>query len=232
MTEVDNWRELGQQLRVDSIRAANVTKSGHPTSSMSAADLMAVLMSKYLHYDYRPAGEPEQRSPDLLQGTRIPPPLLDVQGCRRDHGRRAAHISRLRQPHGRSPDPRDSLGRRRNRLARPGAADLGRRRPRRQEPRPAPVPGLVPVRRQRDGRGLDVGGVRARRVLRAREPDRHHRREPARAARRDHARLGSRIRTRSGPRPSAGRRSRSTGTTSRRSTAPIRRRSTPPVSPR
>ena len=43
MTEVDNWRELGQQIRVDSIRAANTTKSGHPTSSMSAADLMAVL---------------------------------------------------------------------------------------------------------------------------------------------------------------------------------------------
>ncbi len=52
MTEVDNWRELGQQLRVDSIRAANVPKSGHPTSSMSAADLMAVLLSKYFHYDF------------------------------------------------------------------------------------------------------------------------------------------------------------------------------------
>jgi transketolase len=46
------WRELGQQLRVDSIRAAAVTKSGHPTSSMSAADLMAVLLAKYLHYDF------------------------------------------------------------------------------------------------------------------------------------------------------------------------------------
>ena len=63
MTEVDNWRELGQQLRVDSIRAANVTKSGHPTSSMSAADLMAVLMSKYLHYDY---DQPENPNNDHL----------------------------------------------------------------------------------------------------------------------------------------------------------------------
>src|SRR6266480_7095913 len=52
MTEVGNWSELGQQLRVDSIRSSNVTKSGHPTSSMSAADLMAVLLSKYLHYDF------------------------------------------------------------------------------------------------------------------------------------------------------------------------------------
>src|SRR5437764_13203400 len=52
MDDTERWRELGQQLRVDSIRAAAVTKSGHPTSSMSAADLMAVLMAKYLHYDF------------------------------------------------------------------------------------------------------------------------------------------------------------------------------------
>ena len=227
MTEVDNWRELGQQLRVDSIRAANVTKSGHPTSSMSAADLMAVLMSKYLHYDY---DQPENPNNDHLifsKGHASPLALLDVQGCRRDHGRRAPHIPRLRQPHGRPSDPRDSVGRRRNRLARPGTADLGRRRARRQVPRQAAVPGLVSVRRQRDGRGLDVGGVRARRVLRAREPDRDHRREPARPARRDDARLGSQLVREAGARPSAGRRSRSTGTTSRRSTAHTRRRSTP-----
>jgi transketolase len=46
------WRELGQQLRVDSVRAAAVTNSGHPTSSMSAADLTAVLLAKYLRYDF------------------------------------------------------------------------------------------------------------------------------------------------------------------------------------
>jgi transketolase len=34
------------------VRAAAVTKSGHPTSSMSAADLMAVLLAKYLRYDF------------------------------------------------------------------------------------------------------------------------------------------------------------------------------------
>ncbi len=52
MGDVERWHELGQQLRVDSIRAAAVTNSGHPTSSMSAADLMAVLMTNYLHYDF------------------------------------------------------------------------------------------------------------------------------------------------------------------------------------
>jgi transketolase len=52
MSDAEQWRELGQQLRVDSIRSAAVPKSGHPTSSMSAADLMAVLISKYLRYDF------------------------------------------------------------------------------------------------------------------------------------------------------------------------------------
>ena len=52
MNDLDQWRELGQQLRVDSIRASAAAGSGHPTSSMSAADLMAVLISKYLHYDF------------------------------------------------------------------------------------------------------------------------------------------------------------------------------------
>jgi transketolase len=52
MTDPELWRELGQQLRVDSIRCSAVPKSGHPTSSMSAADLMAVLIAKYLRYDF------------------------------------------------------------------------------------------------------------------------------------------------------------------------------------
>jgi len=58
MADRDLWRELGQQLRVDSIRAAAVTKSGHPTSSMSAADLMAVLLTEYLHYDFDQPEDP------------------------------------------------------------------------------------------------------------------------------------------------------------------------------
>src|SRR4029450_8150058 len=57
------WRELGQQLRVDSVRAAAVTNSGHPTSSMSGADLMAVLLAKHLHYDF---GNPDDPRNDHL----------------------------------------------------------------------------------------------------------------------------------------------------------------------
>ncbi len=50
--EKTQWQELGQQLRVDAVKISGVANSGHPTSSMSAADLMAVLISKYLHYDF------------------------------------------------------------------------------------------------------------------------------------------------------------------------------------
>jgi transketolase len=51
-SQVQQWTNLAQQLRVDSIRCTTAAGSGHPTSSMSAADLMAVLMAKYLHYDF------------------------------------------------------------------------------------------------------------------------------------------------------------------------------------
>src|SRR4051812_11490625 len=50
--DADFRRELGQQLRVDSVRTSAAAGSGHPTSSMSAADLMAVLIDGHLRLDY------------------------------------------------------------------------------------------------------------------------------------------------------------------------------------
>ena len=44
--------DLAQQLRVDSVRASAAAGSGHPTSSMSAADLMAVLLARHFRYDF------------------------------------------------------------------------------------------------------------------------------------------------------------------------------------
>jgi transketolase len=49
---LDTVAELAAQLRVDSIRASTSAGSGHPTSSMSAADLLAVLVTRHLHYDW------------------------------------------------------------------------------------------------------------------------------------------------------------------------------------
>jgi transketolase len=45
-------RRLAAQLRVDSIRCSTQANSGHPTSSLSAADLMAVLLERHLRYDW------------------------------------------------------------------------------------------------------------------------------------------------------------------------------------
>jgi transketolase len=63
MDDRASWAELAAQLRVDSIRSSSAAGSGHPTSSMSAADLVAVLLAKYLHYDF---GAPEDPRNDHL----------------------------------------------------------------------------------------------------------------------------------------------------------------------
>ena len=52
MSEVERWRELGMQLRVDAVRASAKAGSGHPSSSMSAADLAAVLLDAHFRYDF------------------------------------------------------------------------------------------------------------------------------------------------------------------------------------
>jgi transketolase len=50
--------ELAQQLRVDSVRSSTSAGSGHPTSSMSAADLLAVLIGRHLRYDWDDPANP------------------------------------------------------------------------------------------------------------------------------------------------------------------------------
>jgi transketolase len=44
--------ELAQQLRVDSILCSTKAGSGHPTSALSAADMMAVLLARHLVYNW------------------------------------------------------------------------------------------------------------------------------------------------------------------------------------
>ena len=61
--QTEELHRLAQQIRVDSIRASTAAGSGHPTSSLSAADLLAVLMTRYLRYDF---GHPEHSDNDHL----------------------------------------------------------------------------------------------------------------------------------------------------------------------
>ena len=44
--KLEVYAALARQLRADSIRCSTAAGSGHPTSSLSAADLMAVLLAR------------------------------------------------------------------------------------------------------------------------------------------------------------------------------------------
>lgn len=55
--------ELAAQLRADAIRASGSASSGHPTSSLSAADLMAALLAWHLRYNW---DEPRAATNDHL----------------------------------------------------------------------------------------------------------------------------------------------------------------------
>src|SRR6266542_1842218 len=63
MSQTQQWHDIAQQIRVDSIRATTEAGSGHPTSSMSAADLAAVLISGHLRCDF---SAPERPNNDHL----------------------------------------------------------------------------------------------------------------------------------------------------------------------
>jgi transketolase len=49
---LETARCMAAQLRVDSVRCSTAAGSGHPTSSLSAADLMAVLLVNHFRYDW------------------------------------------------------------------------------------------------------------------------------------------------------------------------------------
>ena len=223
----EQLHELAQQLRVDSVRAAAAAGSGHPTSSMSAADLMAVLCSPATSATTSRAPENPANDHLVFSKGHASPLLYSLYKAAgaiddeelltfREFG------SRL-QGH---PTPEipwvdvatGSLGQ--GLPISVGIALAGARLESRR------LPGLGALRRLRAGRGLDVGGLRAGRPRPPRQPDRDRRRQPARPARPDHARVGHLLAGGPRQRPAAGTCRRSTATTSRRSTPPTRRRST------
>ncbi len=63
VTTADRRRALAQQFRVDSVRMSAAAKSGHPTSAMSAADLLSVLVDGYVRFDF---DEPKSPANDRL----------------------------------------------------------------------------------------------------------------------------------------------------------------------
>jgi transketolase len=62
--DLQAWRELARQLRIDSVRVSSAAGSGHPTSSLSAADLMAVLVAR--HMRFRPQSPEDPHNDHLI----------------------------------------------------------------------------------------------------------------------------------------------------------------------
>ena len=194
MADQERWQELGQQLRVDSGPRRSCGGLGPPDVVDVGGRPDGRPPRQVPPLRLRPAREPGERPPDLLQGPRLA--TASTPSSRRPARSPTSELLTFRKLGSRlegHPTPvlpwvdvaTGSLG--------PGPADRRRRRARRQGARPAALPRLGALRRQRDGGGLDVGGLRARVQREARQPDGDHRRQPPRAARRDHAWLGSRL---------------------------------------
>ena len=193
MDDVQLWRELGQQFRVDSVRCAAAAKSGHPTSGMSAADLMAVLAREVPALRLRRPGHGDERPAHLLQGPRVDAPLRDVPRRGRDLGRGAAHLPPVRERCSRGTRRRSSPGWTSPpaRSARGCRSGSGWRSP------ASTSTGC------RTGSGCCAGDSETAEgsiweafehasALRARQPDRDPRRQPARPARPDDGRVAPR----------------------------------------
>ena len=82
-TWTEQVRDLAQQLRADAIRMTTAAGSGHPTSALSAAELMAVLLARYLRYAF---ADPQHPNNDRLifskgHATPLLYPLLAAAGA-------------------------------------------------------------------------------------------------------------------------------------------------------
>ncbi len=71
-TDISTQQALAAQLRIDSIRCTTAAASGHPTSAMSAADLMSVLLTDHLRYDFDNPDDPNNDSLIFSKGHACP----------------------------------------------------------------------------------------------------------------------------------------------------------------
>src|SRR5256886_15778629 len=77
-TRLDLYRQIARQLRADSIRSSTAAGSGHPTSSLSAADLMAVLLPGPPPLDWAEPPDPPDHHLPFSKGPGAPPPVPGV----------------------------------------------------------------------------------------------------------------------------------------------------------
>ena len=219
-TWLQTARRVATQLRVDSIRMTTAAGSGHPTSSMSAADVMAVLVTRHLRIDWSNPSDPANDHFVLSKGHASPLlyaawkalGIVDDYALMHDYRRFGSVLEGHPLPGlpGVDVATTGSLGQ--GLPAAVGIALAG------ATTRPVALPGGGAQRRQRTGRGLGVGGRRQGVTFRPAKPHHDRRRQRAGHAWPDRVRGATSMPTVHGSRPSAGTSARSTGMTRSKST--------------
>jgi transketolase len=69
---IDTLRNIAAQLRIDSVRSTSAAGSGHPTSCMSAADIVSALFFSEMRYDPKDPQNPENDRFVLSKGHAAP----------------------------------------------------------------------------------------------------------------------------------------------------------------
>ena len=185
-------KNLATELRIDSIQSTTEAGSGHPTTCMSAAEIVATLFFGEMRFDPRESAESRQRSLRAVEGACRADSLRGVGARRALSARGPPQAAPHRLGSRRASDAAAVVCRRRDRIARPGHL-RGRRHGAQRAPHRIRLPDLRAARRRRDGGRLGVGGGRRRALSQARQPLRHRRRqrarpEPAHAVRASHGR--------------------------------------------
>ena len=175
-TSLAALKNIAAQLRIDSVRSTSEAGTGHPTTCLSAADIVSTLFFDEMRFDAEGSAQPRQRSVRAVEGARGADPVRRVGGGRAVPARGPAEAAPDRIGSRGPSDAAAVVRGRRDRLARPGHLRRDRHRAQRP-PHRLRLPHLRALRRRRDGRGLGVGSRRRRAALQARQPLRHHRRQ-------------------------------------------------------
>src|SRR5678815_1659660 len=71
-TSVSTLKTLAAQLRIDSVRSTTEAGSGHPTSCLSAADIVSALFFAEMHFDPKNPQNPDNDRFVLSKGHAAP----------------------------------------------------------------------------------------------------------------------------------------------------------------
>src|SRR5512138_1423417 len=72
MTSIATLHNIATRLRIDSVRSTTQAGSGHPTTCLSAAEIMAALFFAEMHYDPRDPQNPDNDRFVLSKGHAVP----------------------------------------------------------------------------------------------------------------------------------------------------------------